>query len=82
LGIWLSFAAATGKCPADRILLDLSVLIEHFAVATAALSAGRREAGVMAEPQAKYNRPRISQAVWGFSAGFREAAGSGTHPMA
>jgi hypothetical protein len=34
----------------------LSVLIEHFAVATAALSAGRREAGVMAEAAAKYNQ--------------------------
>jgi len=32
------------------------VLIGHFAVATAALSAGRRKAGVMAEPAAKYNR--------------------------
>jgi len=34
----------------------LSVLIEHFTVATAALSAGRRKGGVMAEASAKYNR--------------------------
>src|SRR5262249_53155837 len=32
-----------------------SVLIEHFTVATAALSAGRRKAGVMAEARRKYN---------------------------
>jgi hypothetical protein len=36
-------------------LLDLSVLIEHFAVATAALSAGRREGGYMAELAGKHN---------------------------
>jgi hypothetical protein len=30
-------------------LLDVSVLIEHFAAATAAHCAGRREAGVMTE---------------------------------
>src|SRR2546429_3737351 len=31
LGIWLSFSATvTGTGPADRILLGLSVLIEHF----------------------------------------------------
>src|ERR1700752_4651163 len=53
LGIWLSFsAAATGTGPAGRILLGLSVLIEHFTAATAALSAGRRKAGVMAEAAA------------------------------
>jgi hypothetical protein len=34
----------------------LSVLIVHFAVATAALSAGRRKGGVMAEAGWKYNR--------------------------
>jgi hypothetical protein len=34
----------------------LSVLIVHFAVATAALSAGRRKGGVMADAGAKYNR--------------------------
>jgi hypothetical protein len=34
----------------------LSVLIVHFTVATAALSAGRRKGGVMAEAGAKYNR--------------------------
>jgi hypothetical protein len=33
----------------------LSVLIVHFTVATAALSAGRRKGGVMAEPGSKYN---------------------------
>jgi hypothetical protein len=37
-------------------LLGLSVLIEHFTAATAALSAGRRKAGVMAEAGAKYNQ--------------------------
>jgi hypothetical protein len=37
-------------------LLELSVLIEHFTVATAALSAGRRKGGVMAEPKGKLNK--------------------------
>jgi hypothetical protein len=37
-------------------LLELSVLIEHFAAATAALSAGRREGGVMAETARFGNR--------------------------
>jgi hypothetical protein len=36
-------------------LLVLSVLIEHFTVATAALSAGRREGGYMAERPGKDN---------------------------
>jgi len=35
----------------------MSVLIEHFAAATAALSAGRREGGVMAEPPPDRNHP-------------------------
>src|SRR5262249_47280422 len=58
LGIWLSFAAAAhGDNPRlAGFLLDLSVLIEHFAVATAALSAGRREGGVMAEAAGEYNQ--------------------------
>jgi hypothetical protein len=34
----------------------LSVLIEHFAAATAALSAGRWERGYMAEPLGKDNQ--------------------------
>jgi len=34
----------------------LSVLIVHFAVATAALSAGRREGGVMADAVGEYNQ--------------------------
>jgi hypothetical protein len=34
----------------------LSVLIEHFTIATAALSAGRRKGGLMAEAAAKYNQ--------------------------
>jgi hypothetical protein len=57
LGIWLSFAGQShgDKPPAARILLDLSVLIEHFTVATAALSAGRREGGYMAERPGKDN---------------------------
>jgi hypothetical protein len=33
----------------------LSVLIVHFTVATAALSAGRRKGGVMADTGPKYN---------------------------
>jgi hypothetical protein len=37
-------------------LLELSVLIEHFTVATAALSAGRREGGVMAEAVGEHNQ--------------------------
>jgi hypothetical protein len=58
LGIWLSFAGADhGDNPRPAgFLLDLSVLIEHFAVATAALSAGRREGGVMAEAIGEYNQ--------------------------
>jgi len=35
----------------------MSVLIEHFAAATAALTAGQREAGVMTEHRANGNRP-------------------------
>jgi hypothetical protein len=38
-------------------LLDLSVLMEHFAAATAAQCAGRREGGVMAEA-ARVDNPR------------------------
>jgi hypothetical protein len=68
LGIWLSFSAATGTSPADRILLGLSVLIEHFTAATAALSAGRRKAGVMAEAGAKYNQDPNSLAELAFLA--------------
>ena len=41
------------------MLLELSVLIEHFTAATAALSAGRRKAGVMAEAREKHNRGRV-----------------------
>jgi hypothetical protein len=48
-------------------LLDLSVLIEHFAVATAALSAGRREGGVMAEAVGEYNQVSDSAAKSGVS---------------
>jgi len=36
----------------------MSVLIEHFAAATAALIAGRREGGVMADAPGDRNRPR------------------------
>jgi hypothetical protein len=49
----------------------LSVLIEHFAVATAALSAGRRKGGVMAELAAKYN-PNPGE--WGLTAGLAAGA--------
>jgi len=54
-------------------LLDLSVLIEHFAVATAALSAGRREGGVMAEAVGEYNQVSDSAAKSGVS-GIAQAA--------
>jgi hypothetical protein len=37
-------------------MLDVSVLNEHFAAATAALTAGRREGGVMAERGQNGNR--------------------------
>jgi hypothetical protein len=40
----------------------LSVQIVHFAVATAALSAGRREGGLMAEAGTKYNQNSDSAA--------------------
>jgi hypothetical protein len=50
-----------------------SVLIEHFAVATAALSAGRREGGVMAEAAAEYNR---GPALFGRRAGMGGGAGT------
>src|SRR6266568_2552784 len=63
LGIWLSFrprpsCAAFGQTPGQPDAARLSVLIEHFTVATAALSAGRRKAGVMAEARGEYNRGR------------------------
>jgi len=35
----------------------MSVLIEHFAAATAALMAGRREGGVMTDAPGDRNRP-------------------------
>jgi hypothetical protein len=61
LGIWLSFRQhKEGLRPRPPVnLLDVSVLIEHFAAATAAHCAGRREAGVMTEPLADDNRVRI-----------------------
>jgi len=50
------------SAPSAGHLLDVSVLIEHFAAATAAHCAGRREAGFMAEALADDNpaqaRPR------------------------
>jgi len=49
LGIWLSFGVTRLAAPSAGRLLGVSVLIEHFAAATAAHCAGRREAGVMAE---------------------------------
>src|SRR5499427_7740744 len=45
-----------GQAPGRPDFARWSVLIVHFAVATAALSAGRRKGGVMAEAGAKYNR--------------------------
>jgi len=63
-------------------LLDLSVLIEHFAIATAALSAGRREGGVMAETSGEFNRWRISQLNRGFSPGRWGGRTPGTGSMA
>src|SRR3979409_2475081 len=44
-----------GQMPGRPDFARLSVLIVHFAVATAALSAGRRKGGVMAEAGSKYN---------------------------
>src|SRR5262249_24130641 len=52
LGIWLSFRRHAG---AVGHLLDVSVLIEHFAAATAAHCAGRRKAGFMAEARPNDN---------------------------
>src|SRR5262245_642362 len=46
------------SAPSAGHLLDVSVLIEHFATATAAHCAGRREAGFMAEPLADDNPPQ------------------------
>jgi hypothetical protein len=43
------------SAPSAGHLLDVSVLIEHFAAATAAHCAGRREAGFMAEAPADDN---------------------------
>src|SRR5262249_56017323 len=43
------------SAPSAGHLLDVSVLIEHFAAATAAHCAGRREAGVMTEALADDN---------------------------
>jgi len=43
----------------------VSVLIEHFAAATAAHCAGRREAGVMTEAPADDNRACHNWEVWG-----------------
>jgi hypothetical protein len=48
-----------GNPPGQPDFARLSVLIEHFTVATAALSAGRRKAGVMAEAREKHNRGRV-----------------------
>jgi len=44
-------------------LLDVSVLIEHFAAATAAHCAGRREAGVMTEALADDNPGGVGAAA-------------------
>ena len=43
------------SAPSAGHLLDVSVLIEHFAAATAAHCAGRREAGFMAEARPNDN---------------------------
>jgi hypothetical protein len=76
LGIWLSFAATVaGKGPGWPDFARWSVLIGHFAVATAALSAGRRKGGVIAEAGAEYNR---SPDFFGPRAGLRDGARTGT----
>jgi hypothetical protein len=51
------------SAPSAGHLLDVSVLIEHFAAATAAHCAGRQEAGFMAEALADDNpaQARCSQ---------------------
>jgi hypothetical protein len=43
------------SAPSAGHLLDVSVLIEHFATATAAHCAGRREAGFMADARPNDN---------------------------
>jgi hypothetical protein len=48
--------SSRGQTPGWPDFARWSVLIEHFAAATAALSAGRRKGGVMAEAGGKYNR--------------------------
>jgi hypothetical protein len=55
------------SAPSAGHLLDVSVLIEHFAAATAAHCAGRREAGFMAEALADDNprqRKAKQQPLW------------------
>src|SRR5215470_6936726 len=71
LGIWLSFRRHSGAIgPVRRSLLGVSVLIEHFAAATAAHCAGRREAGVMTEAPADDNpgdagrQPQSTSPAW------------------
>jgi len=51
------------SAPSAGHLLDVSVLIEHFAAATAAHCAGRREAGVMTEELADDNPPQPGAAI-------------------
>src|SRR5262245_18137432 len=65
--------SSRGRRPGWPDFARWSVLIEHFAVATAALSAGRRKGGVMAEPAAKYNRHPNSSGEWGLAAGLAAA---------
>jgi hypothetical protein len=60
------------SAPSAGHLLDVSVLIEHFAAATAAHCAGRREAGVMTEALANDNPP---QQVAAKTAAFRHPQG-------
>jgi hypothetical protein len=50
------------SAPSAGHLLDVSVLIEHFAAATAAHCAGRREAGFMAEALADDNPAQAVEA--------------------
>ena len=57
------------SAPSAGHLLDVSVLIEHFAAATAAHCAGRREAGFMAEALADDNPAQAVEARKGGAQG-------------
>jgi hypothetical protein len=83
LGIWLSFCGSRhGQLPGWPDFAHSSVRIVHFAVATAALSAGRREGRVMAEAGPKYNQNSDSSAELVPAEGATWATSAGTVPLA